>query len=333
MTGLVAVRVAADEDGVRLDRWFKRHHPELPFGRLAKLLRTGQIRVDGKRAKAGQRLEEGQEIRVPPLGDAPAPVKRKPETPKRIDEKDAEALRKCVLYRDRDVLIINKPPGLAVQGGSKTAVHLDGMLDALRFDAKERPRLVHRLDKDTSGVIVLARNARAAAFLTESFRTRTVRKLYWAAVVGVPKPAMGIIDMPLAKLPGKSGDKVVADEDFGKVARTAYRIIDSAGRKAAWLAMEPLTGRTHQLRVHCAILGTPIIGDGKYGGAEAFALGDGVTSMVHLHARAIRFKGSDGKTIVAVAPLPDHMVSTWAFLGFDTGRADVKDPFPDFDAV
>jgi len=319
MTQVQTLTVAADEADLRLDRWFKRHFPALGHGRLEKLLRTGQVRVDGKRARANARLVGGQVVRVPPLveeTDAPRP-------PRPVDERAAADLRALVLYRDDDLIAINKPPGLAVQGGVKTERHLDAMLDALRFGAAERPRLVHRLDKDTSGVLVLARHAAAAARLAAAFRERTTRKLYWAVTVGVPKLAQGRIDLALAKLPGRAGERVQPDE-AGRRAVTYYRVLEHVGKQAAWLALMPETGRTHQLRVHCAAIGTPILGDGKYGGNAAFLPGAPLAPQLHLHARAITLPDG-GRRLQLTAPLPPSMRDTFAFFGFDPARDD--DPF------
>lgn len=321
--------VKPDDADQRIDRWFKRHFPQLTHGRLEKLLRTGQVRVDGKRVKASHRLAAGEEIRVPPLGEEPPPAQPVKRAVK-VDPHVIGDLRKRVLYKDDQVLIIDKPAGLAVQGGTKTDVHLDALLDHLRFDAPERPRLVHRLDRDTSGVLVLARNARAAAALAKAFKAKTTRKVYWAAVVGVPKIDQGRIDAALLKQPGHRAERVVVDEDFGKDAVTFYAVIAAAGRKAAWLALSPQTGRTHQLRAHCALIGTPIVGDGKYGGARAFSLGDELGRGLHLHARSIRLPHPNGKTITAEAPLPPHMRATWKFLGFTEHQAP-DDPFVELD--
>lgn len=316
MSGVQTLQVAADEAGLRLDRWFKRRFPQLSHGRLEKWLRTGQVRVDGKRVKAGQRLEAGQTVRVPPLGEEKAPSSDQPKA-MRISDADRLDLEGRVLHRDDLVLVLDKPAGLAVQGGTNTDKHLDGMLDLLRFGAPDRPRLVHRLDRDTSGVLVLARTPKAAAKLTEAFRSKEARKLYWALVVGVPQIPEGRIDLRLAKLPGRAGEKVGVDEDEGKRAITLYRMVDRAGRRAAWLAMEPLTGRTHQLRVHAAeALGTPIHGDGKYGGKEAFLEAPGLSRKLHLHARAIRIPHPAGGLLEVTAALPEHMRRTWDFLGF-----------------
>lgn len=293
---------------------------------LEKLLRTGQVRVDGKRAKAAQRLESGQAIRVPPLNLAPAsPVAARPK----VTDKDAALLRDAVLHIDDDVIVLNKPPGLAVQGGTNLDKHLDLMLDALTFDKPERPRLVHRLDKDTSGVLLLARTSAAAAKLAAAFRSRAARKLYWALVVGVPKIRQGRIDAALSKLPGRLGEKVGVDEDDGKRAVTYYRVVEAVHRKASWLEMEPKTGRTHQLRAHCSLLGTPIIGDGKYGGVEAFVTGQGVSRKMHLHSRAIIMPHPRGGMLRVTAPLPTHMAASFAFFEFHESEA--GEPFAEMD--
>ena len=332
LSAVQTIPVSEDDADVRLDRWFKRHFPQVNHGMLEKLLRTGQVRVGGKRAKANQRLEVGQEIRVPPLAepDPEAAPKPKPKAVAKVTDADARALQEAVLYIDDDVIVLNKPPGLAVQGGTGMDKHLDAMLDALRFGADERPRLVHRLDKDTSGALLLGRNANAAAKLAASFRSRSARKCYWALVVGVPKHPMGRIDAPLAKMGGgRLGDKVQVDEDEGKRAVTYYRVVERALKKAAWLEMEPRTGRTHQLRAHCALLGTPIQGDGKYGGQEAYLTGQGVSKKLHLHARAVQVPHPKKGTISVQAPLPEHMAASWAFFGFN--EAEAGEPFVSFD--
>src|SRR5579883_2958662 len=231
MSGVQTIPVAADDGELRLDRWFRRHFPGLGHGRLEKLLRTGQVRIDGKRARAGDRIAPGQLIRVPPLGELGTPPRS--ELPAAPRPRDVAMLQRAVLHRDDDIIVIDKPPGLAVQGGTNTERHLDAMLDALRFDAKERPRLVHRLDRDTSGVLVLARTAAVAAKLAAAFRDKATRKLYWAAVVGLPKPRRGRIDQPLAKLPGPAGERVAPDEEDGKRAVTYYRTVSHAHDRLA----------------------------------------------------------------------------------------------------
>lgn len=314
MSRVQTIAVTDDEADLRLDRWFKRRFPELGHGRLEKLLRTGQVRVEGRRVRSNTRLEPGQRVRVPPLGEAPAapPGKRPPAA---IPEHETRALRAAVLYRDDDVLAINKPAGLAVQGGTGLDRHLDAMLDALQFDAPERPRLVHRLDRDTSGVLLLARNVRTAAELTQAFRRKDCRKIYWAVVAGVPKHSSGRIELALAKLPGRAGERMAPDEE-GKEAVTEYRVLDHAGKQAAWLELRPLTGRTHQLRAHCAAMGTPILGDRKYGGKAAFLAGSQDTRRLHLHARSIELRRAGGEVLHVTAPPPSHLTATLEFLGF-----------------
>ncbi len=301
---------------MRLDRWFHRRFPQVGHGRLAKLLRTGQIRLDGGRCKAGDRLAMGQVVRVPPLPDdagTPHRVKANREP----DPSDVADLVDQVLYRDDDLIALNKPSGLAVQGGTGTKRHVDGMLDGLKFGARERPRLVHRLDRDTSGVLLLARHAAAARDLGRLFKNREAEKTYWALVVGRPDEPEGLIDMPLAKRPSKAGERVQVDEHGGQRAISKFRVVDSAGDRVTWLELKPLTGRTHQLRVHCAAIGCPILGDGKYGGSEAFLPGVGLAKRVHLHARSIVLPRPKGRALVVEAPLPRELVASWRALGFD----------------
>ncbi len=326
MTDVVQVTVDADDDGIRLDRWFKRHYPDLPRGRLEKLLRTGQIRVDGKRSKNNVRLETGQTVRVPPLGPAPDKPAKKNNTI-RLSDEDRYEVRSWVIHQDDDVIVLNKPPGLPVQGGTKSVRHLDGLLDGLRFDRPHRPRLVHRLDKDTSGVLVLARSPSVAGSLTAAFRGRSVRKTYWALVNGIARPRRGKIDRPLAKSGARWAERMYVTED-GDRAITYYTTLDTAPPRVSWLALMPVTGRTHQLRAHCADIGVPIVGDGKYGGAEAFLEGS-VSRKMHLHAREIRVPRPGGGTLHVTAPLPDHMQKTWAFFGFDPNPQD--DPFEELE--
>ena len=315
--------VAADEAELRLDRWFRRRFPELGHGRLEKLLRTGQVRVDGKRAKSGLRLTAGQTVRVPPLASGQGRIARPKPLP-RIDPQEAEALQARVLYKDDWLIVLDKPAGLAVQGGSGLGRHLDALSEALRFGAAEKPRLVHRLDKDTSGVLVLARSAAAARHLTAAFRGQEARKTYWAAVAGVPERRQGRIDLPLAK--GRAGPETIekmATGAGGQPAVTLYRVVQAAGRRAAWLVLRPLTGRTHQLRAHCAALGHPILGDGKYGGRAAFLQSGSLAQRLHLHARELAIPHpADGTTLRVSAHLPAHMAETWARLGFDPARGD-----------
>ena len=312
MSGVQRLTVAADEAELRLDRWFKRHFPALTHGRLEKLLRTGQVRVDGGRVQASLRLAAGQEIRVPPLADAPPPSQPHQRP---VSDGDLRDLQAAVLYRDDDVLAIDKPVGLAVQGGTGVDRHLDAMLDGLRFGSPERPRLVHRLDRDTSGVLILARHARAAAELTAAFRRKECRKIYWAVVVGMPPERRGRIVAAIEKRPGPAGDRMRISDD-GQAAVTEYRVIDTAGRRAAWLELRPVTGRTHQLRVHCVALGTPVLGDGKYGGRLAFLDGPELDRRLHLHAHSIEVPRPAGAKLRISAPLPAHLAAAFRFFGF-----------------
>ncbi len=306
------VQVSQDDDDIRLDRWFKRHFPNIPFGQLAKWVRTGQVRVNGARVKPGTRLDAGQEVRLPPM--APATSKTERRRPD-VASDDAADLLARVLYRDDHVIVLNKPSGLAVQGGSNMPHHLDGMLDALQFDAEERPRLVHRLDKDTSGALVLARTRQAAQVLSTSFQGRSVEKVYWALVLGMPEVNAGTIDAPLAKR-GAQGMQRVEETEDGQRAETDYRVLDRAGGRVAWLELRPRTGRTHQLRAHCTVMGNPILGDGKYGGYETFLTG--LPRRLHLHARGLSLPHpAGGARLELVAPLDDELQESWKFVGFD----------------
>ena len=330
MTGVRQVTVEAAAGGQRFDRWFRERFPEVTQGRLEKLLRKGEIRLDGRRVKASERLEAGQVVRVPPL---PEPAAGRPaaqptaRAPAAVTAKDAAALQAAVLYRDDNIIALDKPAGLAVQGGSGQRRHLDGMLDALRFGAGERPRLVHRLDRDTSGVLLLARNAPTARALAAAFRGKEAQKIYWALVAGVPDERRGLVDLPLAKQAHRHGEAMAEDADDGKPARTLYQVVQSHGRLATWLVLLPLTGRTHQLRVHCAALGTPIVGDGKYGGRAAFpealARLAPAAKTLQLLARELALPDPEaGTTLRVTAPLPPHMAATWRALGFEEGRGE-----------
>jgi 23S rRNA pseudouridine955/2504/2580 synthase len=330
MSGVQSIEIGPDDTDIRLDRWFRRHFPGLNHIQLEKLLRTGQVRVDGGRVKAAHRLAPGMVVRVPPLDDRAAATPEEREYRQRL-VKPAEAarLKSLVLYRDDEVIAIDKPPDLAVQGGTHQTTHLDGMLDALQFEASERPRLVHRLDKDTSGVLLLARTAKSAAWLAAAFRDKTARKTYWAATVGVPRPHRGKIDLPVAKARIGAREKMAVDEEMGDRAVTYYSVLDQAAQKASWTALMPLTGRTHQLRIHLAALGTPILGDGKYGGASAVLAGLEHGRKLHLHARSIALRRPDGALLQVTAPLPAHMRATWDFFGF---AGDTKgDPFAELE--
>ena len=319
--GVRQFTVASDDDGIRLDRWFKRHMPDASFAIVSRWARTGQLRVDGARATPGDRITEGQVLRVPPL--EPVATSAKTARPRPVLTEDqitfAEAL---VIHRDAQALVINKPPGLATQGGTKTHEHVDGLLDALMFERDDRPKLVHRLDKDTSGVLLLARTSRAAAHFAKAFSSRTARKIYWAIVLDVPSVSEGFIDLPLAKQPGSGGEKMHVDKEEGMPARTRYRVIERAGNRAAWVELQPFTGRTHQLRVHMAAIGHPIIGDGKYGGKDAFLSGS-ISRKMHLHARRLRIDHPDGSPLDVKADLPAHFAETLASLGFEESEGDL----------
>ena len=342
---VIETRIVAPADAEqRLDRWFKRHYPGLGHGRLEKLLRTGQIRVDGKRAKASLRLAAGQAIRVPPIereGKAPAAepqaLASKPHAPGAkpravtASKAEAAALHAAVLHRDAQVLALNKPAGLAVQGGPKQAKNLDALLDLLTFEAVERPRLVHRLDRDTSGVLLLARTAAAARALTGAFKQDAARKTYWALVVGKPPKARGLVRLALDKRAGPGGEKVRV-EAAGKRAETRYATV-AAAKGVTWLLLMPLTGRTHQLRVHCAALGCPILGDGKYGGKAAFRAGLQLPKTIMLHARELALPHpDDGTTLRVRAPLPPDRQAVWQQLGFDAGTPKAESLMQDIEA-
>jgi 23S rRNA pseudouridine955/2504/2580 synthase len=310
--------VLEDEAEIRLDRWFRRHFPGVTQGTIQKLCRTGQVRVDGHRADAATRLAPGQSVRVPPI--PAAPVKAAPRAP--VDPDTARDLQRLVLYRDDALIVLNKPAGLPVQGGPGITHHLDGLLDALRFDG-ERPRLVHRLDRDTSGVLVLARTPGTAAKLASAFRGRDMEKVYWAITARRPVALEGRIDLALKRVGGPRGERTVpaerGDEDAAR-AITLYRTLDHASQKLAWLELHPLTGRTHQLRVHCVAIGAPILGDEKYAEPDqngAFgALIEGLSDKLHLHARSLRLPHPAGGTLMVEADLPPHMRDTFRTLGF-----------------
>ena len=332
MTGVTQRKIKPDEEGQRLDRWFARHFPQVTHGRLERLLRTGQVRVDGARVKASHRVAGGETIRVPPL---PVTVERTAEkTAPTITAKDRAFIESLVIHRDADVIVLNKPAGLAVQGGTKTERHVDGLLPGLVSPGAERPRLVHRLDRDTSGVLVVAANARAAAALAQAFRARDTRKIYWALTKGLPQPRGGKIDAALIKRAAADGRERVRvafedeDEDV-KSAVTLFEVMDHA-TTMAWVALMPLTGRTHQLRAHAAAIGTPIVGDGKYGGEPSRKHGE-IPNRLMLHARRLRIRHPKGKWLDVEAPLPPHMEKVWDMLAFD--KNDRRDPFEEAEAA
>jgi 23S rRNA pseudouridine955/2504/2580 synthase len=321
MAGVETKTVRAAEDGMRLDRWFKTHYAGLPHSRLEKLLRTGQVRVDGARAKASTRLAAGQAVRVPPLPDVAPP----PGPKHALSKADWDFLASITLYEDDDLLVVNKPPGIAVQGGTKTTHHIDRLLEGLGDGPETRPRLVHRLDRDTSGVLVIAKRRSVAAKLGRAFQTRSVRKIYWALLHGVPRPPQGKVEAALVKASGPGGDRVrkarAGEQDIAQSAVTHYAVVDRAGQQVAFVSLKPVTGRQHQLRAHMAILGHPILGDEKYHGDKD--LPEGIPNTLHLHARRISFPHPSGEGMVDVtAPLPEHMTRTFADFGFEAREAD-----------
>ncbi len=341
--------IGEDEAGMRLDRWFRRRFPNLPQAHLNKIVRKGEVRVSGKRAEISTRLEAGQSVRVPPLGLATAPASKAPP----VDPRDAEALRAMILFEDRDLMVLNKPYGLAVQGGSGTKRHIDGMLEALRDKKGERPVLVHRLDRDTSGVLLVAKSRAIAAKLGATFRSRGAKKIYWALVEGVPKPAQGRISLFLAKGPGMGDERGGqrenrADIERMRIARhgdpdaqhsvTLYTVVDKVAPRLAWLSMRPITGRTHQLRAHCEAIGHPIIGDPKYNRRPENdparhdplrAVPPGVEPKLHLLARRLVLPHPRGGVIDVVAPLPEHMKKSFDMFGFDISQRDQIEDAPD----
>jgi 23S rRNA pseudouridine955/2504/2580 synthase len=345
MTGVTTRSIDPADDGLRLDRWFKQHYPDLAFGHLQKLLRSGQVRLDGKRVKGDQRVAAGQQVRVPPLqpreeaasetGEPGAPTGRPGASRGTIAGVDDPGafLRGLILYEDPDVFVFNKPFGLAVQGGSGLTRHVDGMLPALASPRGDIPRLVHRLDRDTTGVLVVARTRKAASELAESFRSRRTKKVYWALVRGVPRIKQGKISNFLAKGTDSRGDQRMRQSKHGadgaEHALTYYAVVDQSAQKLAWLSLRPVTGRTHQLRVHTADMGHPIIGDPKYFNVENWDLPGGIQNRLHLHARRIVMPLPSGKLLDVSAPLPQHMQQSWNLLGLDAKQYDPIDDAPD----
>ena len=343
MSAVQLIAVGPDEGDQRLDRWLRRRFPQVTQGAVEKMCRKGELRVDGARVKPATRVEPGQMVRVPPLPQDAAPP---PTAAARISAADAAMIQAAVIWRDDHVIALNKPFGLATQGGSGQTRHIDGMAEALRFGAEEKPRLVHRLDRDTTGVLLLARTRAAAQGLTAALRHRETRKIYWALVAGVPTPYLGEIKYGLVKATGHGtrgeGEKMhaVHPRDIDKTpgakrAHTLYATLYRVAGRSSWVAMEPLTGRTHQLRTHMAEIGHPIIGDGKYGGSGQENLGDGwgaqlggvISKKLHLHARLMRFEHPvTRKMITVTAPLPDHMAHAWDTFGWTEDLA-ADDPF------
>ena len=336
------LEISALDDDQRLDRWLRRSFPQLTQGRIEKMCRKGELRIDGARCKASSRLKVGQAVRVPPLSNVePKHLK----SHKKINADDANAIINAVIYRDDYIIALNKPAGLATQGGSKQTKHVDGLTEVLKFGMDEKPRLVHRLDKETSGVLLLARTRQVAQYLSDAFKKKKTRKIYWAAVAGVPTPHSGTINYGLVKSSHKDFEKMrcihpndIKRTDGAKHASTDYMVLTQLAKRGSWLAMVPITGRTHQLRAHIAELGHPIIGDKKYGSMSQQNLGDGwgaklggeLSDELHLHARYLKLEHPiTRKPIEIVADLPDHMACTWKTFEWSS-RDFSNDPFLDF---
>lgn len=305
--GVELIKVKAVDDDMRLNRWFLKYYPGLGIGRLQKLLRTKQIKVDGKRAETNTRLLMGQEVRVPPLDDQ----KEVGEAKSGISPKDAEFMRSMIIYQDENIIALNKPSGIAVQGGTNTTRHIDGLLEALQFDALEKPRLVHRIDKDTSGILLLARNRKYADILTQAFRDHQLPKTYLALVIGCPQKMSGEINAPLEK----DGEKSLVS-DYGKESITSYKVIDNIGYKFALVEASPLTGRTHQIRAHLEHIGTPIVGDDKYYGDERKRF-DILSNKLHLHAYKIDLQCLYNKKLEIKAAIPEYFKQSLDAIGID----------------
>ena len=308
MPGVEIKKVKAEDDGMRLNRWFMKYYPNLTLGRLQKLLRTKQIKVDGKRAETSLKLAAGSEVRVPPMDGQPETGANRSE----ISRRDAEFILSLVIYKDDNIIVLNKPSGLAVQGGTNTSRHVDGMLEALRFELNEKPKLVHRIDKDTSGVLVLARNRTWADRLTKAFREHTLPKTYLALVNSCPKNPAGEIKAPLEKC----GEKSLVGPD-GKPAATVYKTLDEVGSKFALVEASPLTGRTHQIRAHMEYIGCPIVGDDKYFGGEKRQKYASIPDKLYLHAYKIDLSALYNKKTVIKAALPEHFKKALAALGIE----------------
>ncbi len=330
-TGVQQLVVTPDENEMRIDRFLEARFPQLSFSHIQRIVRKGELRVDGKRADSKDRLSEGQTVRIPPLK-----LEEQAERP-RSAKADADTigfLRSITLYEDDDVMVLNKPAGLAVQGGSGTTRHVDQMLEALTAKDGQKPRLVHRLDKDTAGCLVIAKSRFAAATLAKTFRSRSARKVYWALVAGVPRVRQGRVSTYLAREEAYDGDQRMAvakhGDDGAMHAVTYYAVVETAAQKLGWLSLKPVTGRTHQLRAHAAHIGHPIIGDPKYFNIQNWELPGGIQNKLHLLARRIVLPHPRGKgTIDVSAPLPPHMRQSWNLLGFDDAPYDPIVEAPD----
>ena len=331
------IEVSVEQDGMRIDRWFRTSFPQIKQGQVEKMLRKGQIRLDSAKVKSNSRIMTGQIVRVPPI-----PVRsfvKQTTKPVHFPKEFRNQILDSVIYKDDDLIALNKPSGMAVQGGSKVHFHIDSALDLLQFDALERPRLVHRLDKDTSGVLLLARNRKMASFLSKSFLKRDIRKIYWGLTEGVPRPEQGDINVPLLKKNYNGYERVQPAEygdEKGLKAITRFCVIDRVGQNFSFVAFMPITGRTHQIRVHSLAMGHALVGDDKYVNPNkptddtihktgTLYQGDSFKKL-HLHARFIELPHPTKKTIQIYAPLTGHMLETWSFLGLDASYK--EDPFP-----
>jgi 23S rRNA pseudouridine955/2504/2580 synthase len=307
--------VNKDEVNLRIDKWFRLHYPSLPHGRLEKLLRDGNIRVDGSRCKANYRLLEGQEIRVPPITNNGRETFKKKN--KVTDKNFLNLVLNSIIYKDDRLIVINKPYGVSVQGGTGQINYVDGVLEYLKFGFDTRPKLVHRIDKDTSGILILGRTDKSTIELTELFRKNRIEKIYWAVVIGKPSNSNGIIDVSLKKSVENNYERMEVNSTLGKKSITNFSIVSNLSKKVTWLDLRPITGRTHQLRAHCSYLGVPIIGDKKYGGISSSFTNLNDSKKLHLLARGIKINFDDGKIRIFYAPLPEHMKNTFKYFGFD----------------
>jgi 23S rRNA pseudouridine955/2504/2580 synthase len=328
-TKVQTVVVTADENGMRVDRFLEARFPGLSFSHIQRIVRKGELRVNGKRADSKDRLEEGQSVRIPPL---------RLDTPKtsgalsEAEAKTLQALKDMTLYEDDDVLVLNKPAGLAVQGGSGMTRHVDQMLEVMRDPKGQKPRLVHRIDRETSGCLLIAKTRFAASFLTGAFRHRSARKIYWALVAGVPKPKQGRISTYLAKEESEE-DSIMRIAEHGDEgashAVTYYAVVEASATKLAWVSLKPVTGRTHQLRAHMAHIDHAIVGDPKYFNKENWQLPGGLQNRLHLLARRIVIPHPRGGVIDVSAPLPPHMLQSWNLLGLEADRFDPIENAPE----
>lgn len=322
MKGARHITVIEDDNGQRLDRWLKKNAPQVPYGLIQKMIRQGQLRVDGKRAKADTRLKTGQDIRIPPLEDKGAGAKPK------LGDKASAFIKSLVIHDDGAVIAINKPHGIATQGGTKTTHHIDGMLEALKNKDMVKPRLIHRLDRETSGVLLLARSAQVARDMGDIFKGREIKKIYWAVVSPVPKTAEGTIRAAISKGEGPQKERMMIDEEGGKKASTDFVVLETVGSDAALVAFWPRTGRTHQIRVHAELAGFPIIGDKKYGSTNELLTELKLPDRLHLHARRIICRHPVRKGWLDItAPLPDDLAKSFKILGLPTNLK--GDPFGD----